>query len=644
MDYYQKLRGERNGYVGQNRVLNDPIANKIRVIRERKEIFQGKRIYRRRNLNSLNVSNNQNPGMQNTRNLVFNFLKETFDNSKHQNSELTNSLGVLLQNKDSLDDKCINTLYLHCNKDLKKESNKEMLIDCLLNEAKRINKVKFARNNKALNAKDKAENFRGNIRKGKELGKGGLGAVYELDNDKDYVVKVPHAKNRNALFNANIDAKEEFQKAEKLRGIIENYIKDYNFAGAQGLENAAAPVQIIKGQGIYGRTNELVMPKAEGKDGDKFIFGDPEKGKAPIGIYGNKVGYNNFTITSRRAALSIALQKAMILRALNDGGYANIDTKLENIMISEDGKVSMIDLGSIEKQGNEINVYTSITRAPEVDFDKPAGPKADVFSDAIDRPYVLFGSIANKYLPRFQDHAELFIRCEGVTDRNVLAKKREYLKSGFKEPTFPEYFTNAQKMRYMYYHLGFLKIQKETGEIYPPEVLDSLAKLQALSTEPDPEKRISERVVEDVLLNLMASIDQWKEPGVYRIEGEKITPGSMTDEILPKNKSVNKENIQQNNKNRGNRIQDGIREIRLIRNDRVENKRQNNDSAARINNKQRQDFIEKRNLAQNKNVNLKGNLPNMRQLLAKANKNDIKIDLGNKESPRRRYQLLNGKK
>ena len=239
------------------------------------------------------------------------------------------------------------------------------------------------------------------------------------------------------------------------------------------------------------------------------------------------------------------------------------------------------------------------------------------------------GSVANKYLPRRQIHAELFTSYERATDRNVRAKKREYLKSGFKEPTFPEYFTNAQKMRYMYYHLGFLEIQKETGEMYPPEVLDSLAKLQALSTEPDPEKRISERVVEDVLLNLMASIDQWKEPGVYRIEGEKITPGSMTDEILPKNKSVNKENIHQNNKNRGNL---------------VKNKRQNNDNAARINNKQRQDFIEKRNLAQNKNLNLKGNLPNMRQLLAKANKNDIKIDLGNKESPRRRYQLLNGKK
>ena len=502
--------------------------------------------------------------------VVASFLDENI--GKDLPRQIKNAIQVLSRNKDSLNRESINKLYLLCSKDLRKESNKEMLIDYLLNEAEQINKAKFARNNKALNAKDKAENFRGNIRKGALLGKGGLGAVYKLDNNENYVIKIPHIKNYNQLNRVNREASEEFEKAEKLRGIIDNYIKDYNFAGAQGLENAAAPVQIIKRQGIYGRTNELVMPKAEGKDGDKFIFGDPKKGKAPIGIYGNKVGYNNFTITSRRAALSIALQKAMILRALNDGGYANIDTKLENVMISEDGKVSMIDLGSIVKQGNRINLYTPITRAPEVGYGKLAGPKADVFSDAIDRPYVLFGSIANKYLDRFQDHAELFTRCEGVTDRNVRAKKREYLKSGFKEPTFPEYFTNAQKMRYMYYHLGFLKIQKETGEMYPPEVLDSLAKLQALSTEPDPEKRISERVVEDVLLNLMVSVDQWGN-GIYRIEGTKITPGSMTDEILPKNKSVNKENIQQNNKNRGNRIQNVIQEIRLIRNDRVKNKK-----------------------------------------------------------------------
>lgn len=67
------------------------------------------------------------------------------------------------------------------------------------------------------------------------LGKGGLGAIYELRKDKDYVVKVPHAKNYGELRRANIKASEEFEKGEKLREKIENYIKDYNFAGAQVL-------------------------------------------------------------------------------------------------------------------------------------------------------------------------------------------------------------------------------------------------------------------------------------------------------------------------------------------------------------------------------------------------------------------------
>jgi beta-phosphoglucomutase-like phosphatase (HAD superfamily) len=62
-----------------------------------------------------------------------------------------------------------------------------------------------------------------------------------------------------------------------------------------------------------------------------------------------------------------------------------------------------------------------------------------------------------------------------------------------------------------------------------------------------------------------------------------------------------------------------------------------------MDNKQRQDFIEKQNRAQNKGGNLNSTLPGMRQLLAKANKNGIKI-ARNEKSPRRRYQLLNGKK
>ena len=186
---------------------------------------------------------------------------------------------------------------------------------------------------------------------------------------------------------------------------------------------------------------------------------------------------------------------------------------------------------------------TTYTAAPEVDFGKKAGPEADVFSDAVDRPYILFGSIAEKYIPRFfkktssnsektlcmKDIVKIY---ENTSDFIIETKKNEYIKAGLKEPIFPTYFTNAQKMRYIHYHFGFLKIQKEFGEIYPSKVLDTFAKLQVYSTEPNPKIRIDEEIVENVLLHLTMSIDNW-ENDIYRIEGEKITSGSLVDEILP---------------------------------------------------------------------------------------------------------------
>ena len=103
-------------------------------------------------------------------------------------------------------------------------------------EIERINKAKFAKNNKALNAKDEAEKLPEFIIRGKELGSGSFGEVYELHNGKNYVLKVLNEKELG-FSEANGKALEEFEKAEKLRGIIENYIKNYNFAGEQGLED-----------------------------------------------------------------------------------------------------------------------------------------------------------------------------------------------------------------------------------------------------------------------------------------------------------------------------------------------------------------------------------------------------------------------
>ena len=64
------------------------------------------------------------------------------------------------------------------------------------------------------------------------------------------------------------------------------------------------------------------------------------------------------------------------------------------------------------------------------------------------------------------------------------------------------------------------------------------------STDPDPEKRISSRVVERVLLHLKMTVDQWKD-GQYRIEGmdDDLSKNEqkMVDIILPKNEA-NKKN------------------------------------------------------------------------------------------------------
>lgn len=254
-----------------------------------------------------------------------------------------------------------------------------------------------------------------------------------------------------------------------------------------------------------------------------------------IEIYNKKVGKSNyFTITSRYKALFIATQKIMILRALNEAHYSNIDTKLENIMISDDGEVDMIDFGSLVEHGQKDQdlMYTKNTAAPEILARKISGPEADVFSDAVDRPYILFGSIADKYLSRNKCHADFFNKFEDVNNLIVENFIYNFKKNGFENPKFPKYFSNPQKMRYMYYFFGFLKIQKEVGEIYPIEVLKSFSKLQTFCTEPNPKKRIYAKDVEEVLIHLMLTIENWKE-GIFRVKGMIIYPESPADKILP---------------------------------------------------------------------------------------------------------------
>ena len=155
---------------------------------------------------------------------------------------------------------------------------------------------------------------------------------------------------------------------------------------------------------------------------------------------------------------------------------------------------------------------------------------------------------------------DIFSAYEYADNDDVKKVLEEYEQDGiekpdFNSPNFPKNMTNAQKIRYMHWHLGFLKTDRDiklgTGKnggkgkgVYPIEVIHSLSLLQMYSTDPNPKKRISSRVVERVLLHLKMTVDQWKD-GQYRIEGmdDDLSKNEqkMVDIILPKNEA-NKKN------------------------------------------------------------------------------------------------------
>lgn len=430
----------------------------------------------------------------------------------------------------------------------------------------RLNSVVDERCAKSLNKRNK-------------IGEGGFGSIFsiKLKNDKgvneDIVVKVPvgHGKKMDGKevreINKNILL--EQKKADSLRGEIERAINDGDFASAQALNNVVAPVKVF--QIDKNGLKAVLMRKADGNDGIKAIGdGEIDGYNGVVSLKDEKLNNKKSDscklkkyhyVSDRKVALSIARQKAMLLRGLHECGYVNIDTKLENIMVSKNGVVSMIDVGSIVKVGEKDGsafIYTEETVAPEVlKSGYEANAKADVFSDAVERPYILFGQVADKY---FDGKSHNNFRNPKKAAAFVKKGLKEYKKLGFDLPKFPENFTDAQKARYIYYHLGFKKIQKELvdtlgknaktrlqvkkaeiveKDIYPDEVLHSLALLQTYATDPDPRFRISDREVEEILLNLEMTSDLWNS-GQFRVKDRHITLYSLVDEILPKNRKKEK--------------------------------------------------------------------------------------------------------
>ena len=431
---------------------------------------------------------------------------------------------------------------------------------------RRLNSVVDERCAKSLNKRNK-------------IGEGGFGSIFsiKLKNDKgvneDIVVKVPvdYGKkiSKSKVREINDEMLSEQKKADYLRNKINKAINDGNFASAQALNNVVAPVKVF--QIDKNGLKAVLMRKADGNDGIKAINDGKIEGYSEvISLKEEKLNDKKSDscklkeyhyVDDRKVALSIARQKAMLLRGLHECGYVNIDTKLENVMISKNGVVSMIDIGSIVKTDQKNNcsfAYTAATVAPEVlKSGYEANAKADVFSDAVDRPYILFGQVADKYFDRKSYNNFRNPKRAATFVKNGI---KEYKKLGFDLPEFPENFTNAQKARYIYYNLGFKKIQKELvdalkenaktrqqvkkaeiveKDIYPDEVLHSLALLQTYATDPDPRFRISDREVEEILLNLEMTSDLWNS-GQFRVKDRHITLYSLVDEILPKNRKKEK--------------------------------------------------------------------------------------------------------
>ena len=489
------------------------------------------------------------------------------------------------------------------------------------------------------------------------IGEGSFGSVYDVKmtnhdtnactdkagNEIKYAVKIP--KKTDDL------ESDQFNDIKKSQLLIKEMVSFTKKTGiCATLQTLELMVPIIKKVNVILSSGEkqdaMLMIKVDGKNGYDAIFGD--ESLEPIEGYNVKVYVDDeryYCVVDPNISLWIALQKIFTLRGLHDLGLVYGDVKIKNVMIQkENGEyiVRLIDIGSINQNGRLSGIFSTRTATPEgfigdVDSEKYAwNPKFDVFANAVDLPYIFFGSIAEKYFPEFYTYAESsseetlasFNRIKRKTQlsekygklkntfaKNLSTKKkhderiesekshfisskdekifnekedeseeylllsdifseyeyadsddveetlREYEQDGFEKPNFsspnfPENMTDAQKIRYIHWHLGFLKtnrdIESGTGKngekgkgVYPTEVIHSLSLLQMYSTDPDPEKRISSRVVERVLLHLKMTVDQWKD-GQYRIEGMDDDDLNENEReaaniILPKNKA-NKKN------------------------------------------------------------------------------------------------------
>ena len=261
----------------------------------------------------------------------------------------------------------------------------------------------------------------------KLIGEGSFGSVYDVKmtnrdtnvrtdkagNEIKYAVKIPKKTN-----DSKSDPFNDIKKSQLLIKEMVNFTKKTGVCAT--LQTLELMVPIIKKVNVILSSGEkqdaMLMIKVDGKNGYDAIFGD--ESSEPIEGYNVKVyvdGEQYYCVVDPNISLWIALQKIFTLRGLHDLGLVYGDVKIENVMIQKENDeyiVRLIDIGSINQNGRLSGIFSTRTAAPEgfigdVDSEKYAwNPKFDVFANAVDLPYIFFGSIAEEYFPEFYTYEE----------------------------------------------------------------------------------------------------------------------------------------------------------------------------------------------------------------------------------------------
>lgn len=369
-------------------------------------------------------------------------------------------------------------------------------------------------------------------------------------------------------------AKADMENSKGILNFIKFSVKNDDFATAQALENCAISIRSID----IGSKHAVIVPKVRGDNGLDFFLNGHKIGAPIQGVINDTVSCNSY-MTNKKKSLSVARQIASIARAFYDAGYIyNVD--LSNIIVDNKNRVFITNFESIKKLDKKTEIGNQ-SCTPETPGDNDcksdtASQKSVVFYEAMNLPFILFGAMAYRYFWQFFGHdapdtvfadqkeflAFFHSSCLKSSIQVPYFKLPEnsekvledflvrlYSINKIEQPVFDKSLSEEQELRYTYFHFGYNYMQSKLDELrfgakYHKDVVNSLALLMAMATEPDDKKRISIREYEEILLNLELTCDQWKD-GQFRITEpntqngtwkDTVTTGSLVDMILPKNK------------------------------------------------------------------------------------------------------------